>query len=154
MVQRAHLYGDRNKIQTWMFTVTQNEVISLDVKLISNKFSTVNVINFILGMEKPKKLTLQNADKMLVKLRKLVAENPVELLIHHVQLLDQIFKILAIEYSQNTSKEDFNDANIIEHDENRQDVAFEVLLLMIDMFYAVFPQFKNLFTQYLEEHFY
>ena len=41
-----------------MFTVTQNEVISIDVKLISNKFSTVNVINFILGMEKPKKLTL------------------------------------------------------------------------------------------------
>ena len=89
-----------------------------------------------------------------MKLRKLVAENPVELLIHHVQLLDQIFKILAIEYSSSTSKESFNDANIIEHDENRQDVAFEILLLMIDMFYAVFPQFKNLFTQYLEEHFY
>ena len=59
----------------------------------------MNVINFILSMEKPKKLTLQNADKMLMKLRKLVAENPVELLIHHVSLLDQIFKILAIEYT-------------------------------------------------------
>ena len=120
--------------------MTQNEVISLDIKLISNKFSTVNVINFILGMEKPKKLTLQNADKMLMKLRKLVADNPVELLIHHVQILDQIFKILAIEYSEPSMKAtDFNDANVIENEENRQDVAFEILLLMIDMFYAVFP---------------
>ena len=48
----------------------------------------MNVINFIISIEKAQKLTLQNADKMLMKLRKLVAENPVELLIHHVQLLD------------------------------------------------------------------
>ena len=90
-----------------------------------------------------------------MKLRKLVADNPVELLIHHVQLLDQIFKILAIEYTETSMKAtDFNDANVIENEENRQDVAFEILLLMIDMFYAVFPQFKNLFVQYLEEHFY
>ena len=112
----------------------------------------MNVINYILSMEKPQKLTLQNADKMLSKLRKLVADNPVELLIHHVQLLDKIFGILAIEYSN--TKESFNDANKIEHDEDRQDVAFEILLLMIDLFYAVFPQFKHMFVQYLEEHFY
>ena len=38
--------------------------------------------------------------------------------------------------------------------EDRQDVAFEILLLMIDIFYAVFPEYKKMFTNYIEEHFY
>ena len=31
------------------------------------------------------------------------------------------------------------DPNLIMQDEDRQDVAFETLLLMIDLFYAIFP---------------
>ena len=49
-------------------------------------------------MQKPSRLALQNADRMLIKLRKLVADNPVELLIHHKLILDKTFEILAIEY--------------------------------------------------------
>lgn len=39
-------------------------------------------------------------------------------------------------------------------DEDRQDVAFEVLLLMIDIFHDIFPDYKPLLTKYLEERFY
>ena len=46
------------------------------------------------------------------------------------------------------------DANKIVLDEDRQDVAFETLLIMIDLFYAIFPQYKCLFIKYLEESFY
>ena len=39
-------------------------------------------------------------------------------------------------------------------DDDRQDVAFEILLLMIDLFYAVFPEYKSMLDSYLENHFY
>ena len=45
------------------------------------------------------------------------------------------------------------DPNLITQDEDRQDVAFETLLLMIDLFYSIFPQYKCLFVRYMEEHF-
>ena len=67
-----------------MFEVCQSEKIGIETKLISNKHSTTKVINFIISMSKPNKLTLQNADRMLLKMRALVAANPVDLLIHHV----------------------------------------------------------------------
>ena len=41
-----------------MYAVCHQEVLSIETKLISNKFSTTNVINFILSMDKPQKLTL------------------------------------------------------------------------------------------------
>lgn len=31
-------------------------------------------------------------------MRKLVAENPIEMLMHHVQILDRVFMIFSIEY--------------------------------------------------------
>ena len=66
-----------------MFEVCQNEQLSVETKLISNKHSVISVINFIISIKKPNKLTLQNADRMLLKLRALVKDNPVELLVHH-----------------------------------------------------------------------
>ena len=84
MVSRAHEHGDRSKLQTYMFDLCQNEILNVETKLISNSHSTSKVINFIISMQKPNKLTLQSADRMLVKMRKLVAENPVDLLMHHV----------------------------------------------------------------------
>lgn len=35
---------------------------------------------------------------MLSRMRTLVAEDPVELLIHHVAIFNNIFRILALEY--------------------------------------------------------
>ena len=43
-------------------------------------------------------MTMETALKMLSKLRRLVTDNPVELLIHHSQILDKIFVILSIDY--------------------------------------------------------
>ena len=70
MIQRAHDYGKlpigtQSKLQLWMFTDCQAELLSFETKLISNKFSSVTVVNFMLSMQKPSKLTLQNADRML-----------------------------------------------------------------------------------------
>ena len=45
-------------------------------------------------------------------------------------------------------------ANKMMDDDDRQDVAFEVLLLMIDLFYSVFPEYKSLLDLYLENNFY
>lgn len=89
-------------------------------------------------------------------MRKLVAENPVELLMHHKTILDRVFNILSMEYEAYASleKESFAEATRIMEDEDRQDVAFEILLLMIDLFNAVFPDYKNLLVTYLEEHFF
>ena len=84
MISRAHEFGHRSKLQTFMFDVCQNETMNVETKLFSNRYSIIKVVNFIIGMQKPNKLTLQNADRMLMKLRKLVADNPVDLLIHQV----------------------------------------------------------------------
>jgi len=48
-----------------MFSVCPAEVITIETKLFSNLHSTTNVINYMLSMDKPSKLTIQNADKML-----------------------------------------------------------------------------------------
>ena len=54
MVQRSRQFGAHNaKLQMWMFGVCQQESMSVETRLISNKFSTVQVVNFILNMEKP-----------------------------------------------------------------------------------------------------
>ena len=39
-------------------------------------------------------------------------------------------------------------------DEDRHDMAFEILLLMIDLFHGNYPEYKNLLYKYLENHFY
>ena len=127
----------------------------METKLISNKFSSANVINYFQNLEKAQKMTLQNADKTLSKMRKLVAENPVELLIHHEQLFDRIFMILSTEYEYyDFARSSVVDQNKVMQDEDRQDVAFELLLLMIDLFHGVFPEYKDLLERYLEKHFY
>ena len=97
---------------------------------------------------------------MLSKLRRLKAETPVELLIHHAQILDRIFFILAqqfelyTELATGSNEAKAEQVDKIKQDEDRQDVAFEVLLLMIDIFYEVFPEYKVLLSKYLEERFY
>ena len=66
MVSRAHEYGSQSKIQTWMFSVCPPaEVLTIETKLFSNLNSTTSVINYMLSIDKPSKLTIQNADKML-----------------------------------------------------------------------------------------
>ena len=139
-----------------MFTVCQQEIFCFDSKLISNRHSTTKVINFIISLQKPNKLSLQNVDRMLSKMRALVADNPVELLIHHVSIFNNTFRILALEfeYYNDRCKNINNQENIMMEDEDRQDVAFEILLLMIDLFHAVFPEYKDLLDTYLEQHFY
>lgn len=41
------------------------EVLTIETKLFSNLNSTTSVINYMLSIDKPSKLTIQNADKML-----------------------------------------------------------------------------------------
>ena len=69
-----------------------------------------------------------------------MADKPVELLIHYKQIFNKIFLILSQEYEFYEQGEmRLPDANKIVLDEDRQDVAFETLLIMIDLFYAIFP---------------
>ena len=35
----------------------------------------------------------------------------------------------------------------------KQDIAFEILLLIIDMFHAVYPNYKDLFEDYMQNKF-
>ena len=37
---------------------------------------------------------------MLSKMRKLVAENPIELLVHHTVIFDRIFMVLSDDYAE------------------------------------------------------
>ena len=145
-----------------MFGVCQNDSISIETRLISNRHSTNNVINYIIQLDNPSKLRLKSADKMLHKMRKLVAENPVELLIHHTVIFDRIFMVLSADYQDLENKQNLNidnsNASVIGNqqaeDEDRQDVVFECFLLMIDLFYSTFPDYKQLLSKYIEEHFY
>ena len=63
---------------------------------------------------------------------------------------------MAIEYENysGNSGKSLAESNKIMEDEDRQDVAFEILLLMIDLFHAIFPEYKCLLNTYLEQHFY
>lgn len=58
------------------------------------------------------------------------------------------------EKSSKTEQSTLDQLHSIIKDEDRQDVAFEVLLLMIDVFHEVFPDYKSLLSKYLEERFY
>lgn len=144
------------KLQIYNFQHSQSEELVIETQLVSNRHSNINVLNFLFRLEKPKKLSLQNTDRMLSQLRKLFESNPVILLIHHKQILDRVFSILALEYDFKEESEagTQTELNKLYQDEDRQDVAFEILLLMIDLFHGNFPEYLSLLNAYFEEHFF
>ena len=74
--QRCQL-EDPTKIQTWMFQESIQDSLSIETKLVSNVISNEKVIIYILTLNDPESLTVENAERMLKKLRSLQVKNPV-----------------------------------------------------------------------------
>ena len=92
----------------------------------------------MIALDQPKKLTVANMRVLHAKFRQLGAENPSELLSHYRFILNSLCQILAMDYD--LQMEDFNGSRRattveIEEDEDRSDIVFQMLLLMIDVFY-------------------
>lgn len=150
MAMVAKKHGENSRLQQWMFNDAEQEVLTMEIRLISNVISNINVIDYIINL-KPEKLSVRETDKMLTKMQQLFQEEPVTMLIHHQVILDRIFGMMSIDYS-------IDEASTVNNgpqgDEDRHDMAFEILLLMIDLFHGNYPEYKSLLYKYLENHFY
>ena len=140
------------KVQTWMFTLSTTSTLSINIKLHSNIFSNINVLGYLFDLHTPTKMSLKNMDLMLKKLRKLQHDQPIELLLHHEQIFNKIFEILSLDYDS-LRYTDQLDVSIIQIVEEKSDVAFEMLLLMIDLFYGTYPEYIKMFEDYIEKKF-
>ena len=54
-----------------MFKQSETAALEIDIQLISNVFSSTNVLGYMFELTNPNKLSLTNIDLMLQKLRKL-----------------------------------------------------------------------------------
>ena len=45
------------------------------------------------------------------------------------------------------------DVSVIQLVEEKGDVAFEMLLLMIDLFYSTYPEYSKMFEDYIDQKF-
>ena len=71
MIKRQKNMPEVQKVQTWMFKLSTNAALTVDIKLHSNIFSNINVLGYLFELNNPQKMSLQNMDLMLKKLRKL-----------------------------------------------------------------------------------
>ena len=46
------------KVQTWMFKLSTNAALTVDIKLHSNIFSNINVLGYLFELNNPQKMTL------------------------------------------------------------------------------------------------
>ena len=60
-----------------MFQESIQDSLSIETKLVSNVISNEKVIIYILTLNDPESLTVENAERMLKKLRSLQVKNPV-----------------------------------------------------------------------------
>ena len=96
MAMVAKKHGENSRLQQWMFNDAEQEILTMEIRLISNVISNINVIDYIINL-KPEKLSVRETDKMLTKMQQLFQEEPVTMLIHH-QVIFQLCSTCAVVY--------------------------------------------------------
>ena len=70
MAMIAKKHGENSRLQQWMFNDADLEILTMEIRLISNVISNINVIDYIINL-KPEKLSVRETDKMLTKMQQL-----------------------------------------------------------------------------------